>query len=75
MCVCVRACVCACVVMDRAEADAALDTAAELVAEAESYLAEVKAKPGSPHGAIWWMERELHEARAYLPTSKGGYRK
>jgi len=26
-------------------------------------------------GALWWIERELHEAKAYLPESKGGYRK
>jgi hypothetical protein len=24
---------------------------------------------------LWWIERELHEAKAYLPESKGGYRK
>jgi len=43
--------------------------------EAEAYLDEVKRKPGSPHGAIWWMERELHEKKAYLPESKGGIKK
>jgi len=42
------------------------------VAEAEAYLEEVKKKPGSPRGAIWWLERELHEQKKFLPTSKGG---
>jgi len=42
------------------------------VAAAEAYLEEVKAKPGTPHGAIWWLERELAEQKKYLPSSKGG---
>jgi len=45
------------------------------VAEAEAYLNEVKARGGSAQGAIWWLERELHEQRKYLPTSKGGISK
>lgn len=48
--------------------------ARQKVEEAEAYLERVK-KGGSPKGALWWMERELHEARAYLPKSKGGYDK
>jgi len=38
--------------------------------EAEAYLEEVKRKPGSSFGAIWWMERELKEAKRYLPQRK-----
>jgi len=52
-----------------------LDDAARKVAEAEAYLEEVKRRPGSPHGAIWWMERELHEKKKFLPSSKGGVSK
>jgi len=48
--------------------------ARQKVDEAEAYLERVK-KGGSPKGALWWMERELHEARAFLPKSKGGYNK
>jgi len=59
----------------RAAAEAAVDEAASKVDEAEAYLQEVKNKPGSAQGALWWIDRELHEARAYLPTSKGGYAK
>jgi len=59
----------------RAAAERALATAEQKVAEAEAYLEEVKSKPGSAKGALWWIERELHEAKAYLPSSKGGYKK
>lgn len=59
----------------RAKAEAALAEASNRVDEAEAYLNEVKAKPGSPHGAIWWIERELQEQKKYLPTSKGGVAK
>lgn len=45
------------------------------VAEAEAFLQEVKSKPGAAEGAIWWIERELHEAKAYKPERHGGYRK
>eukprot|EP01103_Thecamoeba_quadrilineata_P021621 TRINITY_DN9_c0_g2_i1.p1 TRINITY_DN9_c0_g2~~TRINITY_DN9_c0_g2_i1.p1 ORF type:complete len:323 (-),score=128.24 TRINITY_DN9_c0_g2_i1:90-1058(-) len=59
----------------RAAAEKALEEAQLKVAEAEKYLDEVRSKPGSAGGALWWIDRELHEARAYLPTSKGGYAK
>eukprot|EP01087_Luapelamoeba_hula_P021847 TRINITY_DN76_c0_g1_i2.p1 TRINITY_DN76_c0_g1~~TRINITY_DN76_c0_g1_i2.p1 ORF type:complete len:347 (-),score=99.49 TRINITY_DN76_c0_g1_i2:103-1143(-) len=55
-------------------AEAALDDASRKVEEAEAYLEEAKNR-GSPRGQIWWLERELHEAKAYLPASRGGYRK
>ena len=61
--------------MNRQDADNSANAAAERVKEAEAYLEEVKNLPGTPHGAIWWMERELHEAKAYMPTAKGGYSK
>jgi len=38
--------------------------------QAFDYLEEVKKKGGVAHGAIWWMERELQEAKKYLPRSK-----
>jgi chromosome segregation ATPase len=53
----------------RAKAEAALEDAQNRVAEAEAYLNEVKAKPGSPHGAIWWIERELQEQKKYVFSS------
>jgi len=59
----------------RQKAEDALDQTRLRVAEAEAYLAEVKAKPGTPHGAIWWLERELHERKQYLPERKGGIKK
>eukprot|EP01103_Thecamoeba_quadrilineata_P018699 TRINITY_DN7272_c0_g1_i1.p1 TRINITY_DN7272_c0_g1~~TRINITY_DN7272_c0_g1_i1.p1 ORF type:complete len:309 (-),score=93.35 TRINITY_DN7272_c0_g1_i1:22-948(-) len=53
-------------------AEEALEASRKKLEEAEAYLHEVKSKPGSPLGTFWWMERELQEKRAYLPTSKGG---
>jgi len=56
-------------------AEDAVDDCLRKVDEAEAYLREVKSKPGSAQGQIWWLERELHEAKAYLPERKGGYKK
>jgi len=56
-------------------AEAAAEAARQKVEEAEAYLAEVKSRPGSPHGRIWWMERELHEKKKFMPASRGGIAK
>ena len=56
-------------------AEKALEEAKQKLKEAEDYLNEVKSRPGQAQGAIWWIERELHEAKAYVPERKGGYRK
>ena len=36
-------------------------------AEAEKKLEELKSQAGVPHGAIWWMEREILEKKRSLP--------
>jgi chemotaxis protein histidine kinase CheA len=59
----------------RQAAEEAVQEAHRRVQEAEEYLEEVKRTAGSGQGAIWWIDRELHEAKAYMPTSKGGYKK
>jgi len=59
----------------RAAAEEAVEEASRKVAEAEAYLEEVKAHAGGGKGALWWIDRELHEAKAYMPASKGGYKK
>ena len=59
----------------KAEADAAVDAAEAAVAEAEAFLEEEKKKPGSSHGALWWIDRELHEKKKYMPMRKGGIAK
>lgn len=56
-------------------AEAAVEAAAVKVKEAEDYLDEVKSKPGQAMGALWWIDRELHEQKKYLPESKGGIRR
>ena len=43
--------------------------------EAEAYLQEQKSKPGNSKGAMWWIERELHEKKKYMPMRKGGITK
>jgi len=58
----------------RRAAEDAVEEAQRKVAEAEAYLEEVKSHPGG-EGSIWWIDRELHEAKAYMPTAKGGYKK
>jgi len=60
---------------DKLAAEAAVEEAKRRVKEAEEYLEEIKSRPGCAHGALWWIDRELHEAKAYVPESKGGYRK
>jgi len=59
----------------RKAAEAAVDDAKNQVEAAEKYLDEIRSKPGSAGGALWWIDRELHEQKAYLPTKKGGYSK
>jgi len=58
-----------------AAAEQAVEAAQAKVEEAETYLEEVKNQPGSAHGAVWWLQRELHEKKAYMPEKKGGYKK
>jgi len=52
------------------EVEAATREAEKKFEEAQNYLEEVKAKGGSSAGDIWWMTRELTEAKKYLPKSK-----
>jgi len=59
----------------RERADDAVEASRKKVQEAEDYMEEVKRKPGTPHGAIWWLERQLQEQKSFLPERKGGVRK
>jgi len=59
----------------KAEADAAVEAARKQLDAAEAYLEEVRSRPGQAFGALWWIDRELHEQRKYLPEAKGGIRK
>jgi len=59
----------------RVAADESLEIAKKRFQEAESYLKEVSARSGSAHGALWWIERELQEARKYIPQKRGGVAK
>jgi len=59
----------------KAAAEQALAQAQAKVKEAEAYLEEIKRRPGCAQGALWWIDRELHEAKKYKPTSRGGISK
>ena len=56
----------------RLAAEGALSKATEAFKNAEDYLEEVKARSVSAAGGLWWIERDLYEAKKYLPLSKGG---
>jgi len=58
----------------KARAEAAVQAAQDRVSEAEAFLAELMKNPGSGHGALWWIDRELYEKKKYMPVSKGGIR-
>jgi hypothetical protein len=59
----------------KARAEAAVLAAQEAVEEAEALLADLLANPGSGHGALYWIDRELHEKKKYMPMRKGGISK
>jgi len=52
----------------REVADRAVDECNRKYDEAEAFLHEVMSRPSVPHGQIWWLERELEEAKKYMPT-------
>jgi len=57
------------------KAEKALKAAQDRVEELENYLKELQKKSGSAKGGLWWINRELHDAKAYMPQRKGGYAK
>jgi len=53
------------------ESEKAVETAEKAFGDAEKFLEEIKSKfSGSSEGSLWWMDRELAEAKRYLPKSK-----
>jgi hypothetical protein len=56
-------------------AESQLNDAEHAFAEAEKYLAEAKANASASQGAMWWIDRDLLEARKYMPTRAGGIAK
>jgi len=50
----------------------ALAAAEARVAELEQYLRELQQSCGSAAGSLWWIDRELHESKKYLPKARGG---
>ncbi len=57
----------------RLVADGALATAEAAFAAAEAFLNEARIRAGgSAQGGLWWIDRELTEAKKYLPARAGG---
>jgi len=59
----------------REAADSSLDECQRKYAEAEAALEEAKKHAGPGKGNVWWLERQLHEAKKYMPMKKGGIAK
>jgi len=53
-------------------ADEAVDECNKKFKEAEDYFHHVMSRSGVPHGQVWWLERELAEARKFMPTKTKG---
>lgn len=41
----------------------------ENFAAAQRYLDEVRSRPGNFQGSLWWIDRDLQEARKFMPKS------
>jgi len=52
--------------------EAAAKKAEKALLDAQNYLEEVKKNATNGKGALWWIERELQEAKKYMPQRKGG---
>jgi len=55
--------------------EAAAKKAEKALIDAQNYLEEVKKNATGGRGALWWIERELGEAKKYMPQRKGGVTK
>jgi DNA repair exonuclease SbcCD ATPase subunit len=60
---------------ERKETEAAQADTQKKADAASAALDELKKKGGTAFGSLWFMEREVHEAKKFLPQSKGGIRK
>jgi len=55
---------------DRKAAEAATAAVEARFREAQEYLEQVKRGGGAAYGAMWWLDRELTEARKYMPKKR-----
>jgi len=54
------------------KAEKALKGANSKIDALEKQLKELTLKAGSAGGSLWWIERELQEAKKFMPQRKGG---
>jgi len=52
------------------QVEAAVADTEQKAKEANELLEELKKRDSVPHGAIWWMQRQVAEAKKYMPRSK-----
>jgi len=52
------------------QVEAQVDQTTKAFDEAVAELEEAKKKAGDSKGSLWWLQRELTEAKKYLPKSK-----
>ena len=52
--------------MARVEAENARKLSEQKFEEAEAYLLELQEKKGAGQGLLWWMTRELAEAKRFM---------
>jgi len=55
---------------DANNAEAKLRDAEAKFDDAQRYLEEIRSTTGGGEGALWWIDRELKEAKKYLPKRK-----
>jgi len=48
----------------------AVEDANQKLAKAQEKLDEVSRKGGGGQGSLWWIQREINEAKSFLPSSK-----
>jgi len=53
----------------------AVDEAQRQVQKAEDYLREVRSRPGSAQGALFWIQKGLEDAKKFMPERKGGVKR
>jgi len=53
-------------------AEKAVNNARAKVDELEAKLKELALKSGSAAGSLWWIDRQLHDAKQFMPIAKGG---
>jgi len=52
------------------EASRSAQICVEKFEETQRYLDEVRSRPGNFQGSLWWIDRDLQEAKKYMPKNR-----